>query len=185
MTPSPCSPTSTAGYLSPETAREIYFVVYDEENLAVDAEATTAARDAERAARKARGVPYAEFVASWVTAEPPSHLPYYGSWGDDSSVIHATAWTTHGPLRVAGPMSELPPIFLPDPNVLALAAQQARIAELEARLHERGARQWLTCWRPWTSRHRAAPSPRGSTRWPTAGRSCCPAGPCRGTRRER
>ena len=38
-----------AGYLSPETAREIYFVVYDEGNLAVDAEATTAARDAERA----------------------------------------------------------------------------------------------------------------------------------------
>ena len=125
-----------AGYLSAETAREIYFVVYDEGNLAVDAEATTAARDAERAARKARGVPYAEFVASWVTAEPPAHLPYYGSWGDDNSVIHATAWTTHGPLRVAGPMSELPQIFLPDPNVLALAAQQARIAELEARLHE-------------------------------------------------
>jgi acetone carboxylase, alpha subunit len=125
-----------AGYLSPETAREIYFVVYDEGNPTVDAEATTAARDAERAARKTRGVPYAEFVASWVTAEPPSHLPHYGSWGDDNSVIHATAWTTHGPLRVAGPMSELPQIFLPDPNVLALAAQQARIAELEARLHE-------------------------------------------------
>ena len=53
-----------AGYLSPETAREIYFVVYDEGNLSVDAEATTAARDAERAARKARGVPYADFVAS-------------------------------------------------------------------------------------------------------------------------
>ncbi len=51
-------------------------------------------------------------------------------------MIHATAWTTHGPLRVAGPMSDLPQIFLPDPNVLALAAQQARIAELEARLHE-------------------------------------------------
>jgi hypothetical protein len=125
-----------AGYLSPGTARDIYFVEYDEENLAVDAEATTAAREAERAARKARGVPYADFVASWVTAEPPAHLPYYGSWGDDNSVIHATAWTTHGPLRVAGPMSELPQIFLPDPNVLALAGQQARIAGLEARLRE-------------------------------------------------
>ena len=125
-----------AGYLSPATARDIYFVEYDEGNLAVDAEATAAARDAERAARKARGVPYADFVASWVTAEPPAHLPYYGSWGDDNSVIHATAWTTHGPLRVAGPMSELPQIFLPDPNVLALAGQQAKIAELEARLRE-------------------------------------------------
>jgi len=125
-----------AGYLSPETARDIYLVEYDEGNLAVDAEATAAARDAERAARKARGVPYADFVASWVTEEPPAHLPYYGSWGDDNSVIHATAWTTHGPLRVAGPMSELPQIFLPDPNVLVLAGQQAKIAELEARLRE-------------------------------------------------
>ena len=39
-------------------------------------------------------------------------------------------------MRVAGPMSELPQIFLPDPNVLALAVQQARIADLEARLQE-------------------------------------------------
>jgi hypothetical protein len=33
-------------------------------------------------------------------------------------------------------MDQLPQIFLPDPNVLALAAQQARIADLEARLQE-------------------------------------------------
>ena len=33
-------------------------------------------------------------------------------------------------------MNQLPQIFLPDPNVIALAAQQARIAELETRLHE-------------------------------------------------
>jgi len=37
-------------------------------------------------------------------------------------------------VRVAGPMSEVPPIHLPDPNVVALAAQQARIADLEARV---------------------------------------------------
>jgi acetone carboxylase, alpha subunit len=125
-----------AGYLSHATAREIYFVSYDEQSLAVDTEATQSAREAERAARKARGVPYDEFVGSWVTAEPPGTLPYYGSWGDDNSVIHATAWTTHGPVRVAGPMNQLPQIFLPDPNVLALAGQQARIVELEARLHQ-------------------------------------------------
>ena len=92
-----------AGYLSPETARDIYFVVFDEENLAVDVAATEQARAAERDARKARGVPYAEFVENWVTAEPPAHLPYYGSWGPDNTVVHATAWTTHGPARVAGP----------------------------------------------------------------------------------
>ena len=123
-----------AGYLSHEVARAIYLVVYDEQNLAVDTEATAAARDAERAARRRRGRPYAEFVADWVTAEPPPHLPYYGSWGEDNRTIHATAWTTHGPVRVAAPMSELPPIMLPDPNVVALAGQQARIAELEAQL---------------------------------------------------
>ena len=125
-----------AGYLSGATAREIYFVVYDPDTLAVDAEATRAARDAERQARLGRGRPYQEFVSQWATEEPPAHLPYYGSWGDDNSVIHATAWATSGPVRVAAPMDQLPQIFLPDPNVLALAAQQARIAELEARLRE-------------------------------------------------
>jgi hypothetical protein len=33
-------------------------------------------------------------------------------------------------------VSQLPQIFLPDPNVLALAAQQAQIAGLEARVRE-------------------------------------------------
>ncbi len=125
-----------AGYLSGETAREIYFVVYDPDTLAVDVSATIAARAAERQARIQRGRPYREFVTEWVTAEPPAHLPYYGSWGDDSSIVHATAWTMAGPVRVAGPMSELPQIFLPDPNVIAIAVQQARIADLEARLRE-------------------------------------------------
>jgi acetone carboxylase, alpha subunit len=121
-----------AGYLSPETARNIYLVVFDEENLAVDVAATEQARAAERDARKARGVPYAEFVENWVTDEPPAHLPYYGSWGPDNTIVHATAWTTHGPARVAGPIAELPQIFLPDPNLLTILGLKARIAELEA-----------------------------------------------------
>ena len=125
-----------AGYLSSEAAREIYFVVHDPATLAVDTAGTEAARAAERQARLRRGRPYAEFVKLWVTPEPPAHLPYYGSWGDDNSIIHATAWTTHGPVRVAAPANELPQIFLPDPNVVALAVQQARIAELETRVSE-------------------------------------------------
>jgi|SoiMethySBSTD1v2_1073268.scaffolds.fasta_scaffold39429_4 N-methylhydantoinase B/oxoprolinase/acetone carboxylase alpha subunit len=120
-----------ADYISPATARDIYFVAFDSETLAVDAEATDAARAAEREARKLRGVPYAEFVARWNTPEPPEHLPYYGSWGDDNAVIHATAWSTQGPARVKGPMAEIPPIYLPDPKDLAIAALQARVAELE------------------------------------------------------
>jgi len=125
-----------AGYLTSEAAREIYFVVHDPATLAVDTAGTEAARAAERQARLRRGRPYGEFVKLWVTPEPPAHLPYYGSWGDDSSIIHATAWTTHGPVRVATPASQLPQIFLPDPNVIALATQQARIAELQTRVNE-------------------------------------------------
>jgi hypothetical protein len=37
---------------------------------------------------------------------------------------------------VAAPVNQLPQIFLPDPNVVALAVQQARIAELETRVSE-------------------------------------------------
>jgi acetone carboxylase, alpha subunit len=125
-----------ADYISDRTAREIYFVVYDEETLGVDVEATQAAREAERTARRRRGIPYAEFVRKWVTAEPPEHLPYYGSWGDDNAVIYATAWSTQGPTRVSGTMGELPPIYLPDPKDVALAAQEAKIAELEGRVTE-------------------------------------------------
>lgn len=120
-----------AGYLSPATARDIYFVVYDPDTLAVDVQATTAARDAEREARKQRGRPYAEFVADWVTPEPPAGIPYYGSWGDDAGTIWATAWGVSGPVRVSGPMEQLPPILLPDPNLVQVIALQARVAELE------------------------------------------------------
>jgi len=125
-----------AGYLSSEAAREIYFVIHDPATLAVDTTGTEAARAAERQARLRRGTPYTEFVEAWATPEPPAHLPYYGSWGEYNSIIHATAWATHGPVRVAAPADQLPQIFLPDPNVVALAAQQARIAELETRLSE-------------------------------------------------
>ena len=69
-----------AGYLSGETAREIYFVVYDPDTLAVDAAATQAARDAERQARLAARRPYREFVSEWVTraARAPAVLRLVG-----------------------------------------------------------------------------------------------------------
>ena len=60
-------------------AKEIYFVVYDEEQLVVDVEATKAARDAERKRRIARSKPYDEFVKTWTKPAPPDYLPYYGS----------------------------------------------------------------------------------------------------------
>jgi hypothetical protein len=74
-----------AGYTSPAVARETYFVAYDEESGAVDAAGTARARDDERAARLCRGQPYDEFVVGWVTPEPPSAIPFYGSWDDNEA----------------------------------------------------------------------------------------------------
>ena len=121
-------------YISPGVAQDIYCVVYDDQTLAVDRAATEAKRTAERENRKRRGIPYDEFVAQWVTPEPPAELPYYGSWGDDPTTIFATAWTTSGPVRVSGPQAELPPIMLPDPKDIELAKAQQRIEQLEAAL---------------------------------------------------
>ena len=73
-----------------------------------------------------------------MTPEPPAAVPYYGSWGDDVSTIWATAWGVRGPVRVCGPMEQLPPILLPDPNLLQVVALQARVAELEQSRDETG-----------------------------------------------
>src|SRR5690606_35998097 len=72
--------------ISPDTAREIFHVVFDPQTLMLDEAATQAARDAERKARLARGVPYDEFVQSWTTAEPPAHLPFMGCWDDPAEI---------------------------------------------------------------------------------------------------
>lgn len=66
--------------ISPEVARTVYRLVWDEERLEVDVEATETARAAERKARLARGKPYAEFVAEWRADAPPEHLGFLGSW---------------------------------------------------------------------------------------------------------
>lgn len=111
--------------LSPALARELYFVVFDEQSLIVDPQATAAARDAERAARKARGRPYAEFVADWCTAEPPQDLPYYGSW-DDPTVI----WAGQGASRRQVRAEALAGIMMPNPKDLRIAELEAEVAAL-------------------------------------------------------
>lgn len=121
-----------AGFISHSTAHEIYRVEYDEGTLAVDEAATGAARDAERAARLQRGRPYEEFVADWVTPEPPPQIPYYGCWGEDTSMIWATVWSAKGPVRLAAPMAQLPPVMLPDPKDIAILTLQAQLAAAQA-----------------------------------------------------
>jgi len=113
--------------ISHESAAEIHYIAYDRETLTVDAVGTDRARARERAARKARGTPYAQFVANWVTPEPPAALPYYGSWGD-SAILYAGKGVT----RVTMQPGAITQITLPDPK-------DVRIAELEAKLAARGA----------------------------------------------
>ena len=108
--------------ISNDTARDIYKVVFDADTQVVDEAATQRLRADERAARKARGVPYDDFVKTWVTAEPPSHLPYMGCWDNAEDVYGINAGQ-----RVKMPGTALQSQFMLNPKDL-------RIAELEAEL---------------------------------------------------
>ncbi|MBI4518860.1 MAG: hydantoinase B/oxoprolinase family protein [Deltaproteobacteria bacterium] len=114
--------------ISHESARAIYCVVYDQETLVVDEDATCAARAAERMARRRRGQPYAEFVKQWATAEPPMEIPYYGSW-DDDTVVYAG----QGALRQRMPAGNITEVFMPDPKDLRIAELEAQLGELQSR----------------------------------------------------
>jgi acetone carboxylase alpha subunit len=109
-------------FISDETARDIYKVVFDAATEVVDEEATARLRAEERAARKARGVPFDEFVKTWVTPEPPAHLPYMGCWDDPSEVYGIYAGQR---VKMQGP--DLTSQFMLNPK-------DVRIAELEAEL---------------------------------------------------
>ena len=111
--------------ISEETARDIYHVVFDPNLMVVDEAATEAARLAEREARKARGVPFDEFVEQWTTAVPPENLPWYGAWGD-RDVIYAGGRDVHTRADA------IVPVFMPDPRDVQIAALEARLAAVEA-----------------------------------------------------
>lgn len=114
--------------ISDERAINLFKVVYDKVTRLVDVEATRAARDAERNARKARGKPFKEFVEEWNKPEPPAQIPYFGSWGDNE-VIYAGM----GASRITMTSDDMKPVFMPDPRDLKMARLEARIAELEGR----------------------------------------------------
>jgi acetone carboxylase alpha subunit len=75
--------------ITPDWAKKIYHVAFDEETLIVDIEATKKLRDDYREQRKKQGVPYAEFVKKHVKSEPPKDIPFYGSWNSDMSFVYA------------------------------------------------------------------------------------------------
>jgi hypothetical protein len=110
--------------ISHRTARELYFVAYDERTLSVDVEKTAEIRNAERESRKRRGRPFEEFVKDWVTAEPPPGLPYYGPWGDRETIYLGSPANKVARGTYTG-------IMMTDPR-------DVRIAELEQKLRDMG-----------------------------------------------
>ena len=125
--------------ISHETARDIFKVEFNPITLLVDEAATKAARDAERRSRLARGKPFDDFVAEFVTPEPPEHLPYYGSW-DDPKVIYGTS----SGKRIKMPADDIQSMFMPNPKDVKISALEKQVAELQTRLADceggRGAR---------------------------------------------
>ncbi len=115
------------GLISPETAKNVYHVIYDPELLTVDQAATEEERANERAARIARGVPFDEFVSNWTTNEPPAHLPWYGSWTDRDVIFS-------GSPEVFTTADAIVPVMMPDPRDVKIAALEAKVHALQADL---------------------------------------------------
>jgi len=116
--------------ISHETAREMYRIVYNPDTFLLDRDATEKARVAERLARKKRGVPFKDFVKKWTTEEPPVDLPFYGSWGKDSSVIFAGPYG--GVPRRTMSADAIEAIYMPNPRDVKIAELEQRIQELES-----------------------------------------------------
>ncbi len=118
--------------ITDKVASEIYAVVYQPDTFVVDKDKTVALRNQRRQDRLKRGKPYKEFVAEFVTSEPPKDLWYFGSWGDDTpEQLVATHWSKFDAERVTGRVSELPLIMIPDRRVLKIAELTKRVHELE------------------------------------------------------
>jgi N-methylhydantoinase B/oxoprolinase/acetone carboxylase alpha subunit len=119
--------------ISHASAREIYQVVYDERTLVVDESATAKRRAAYRSERIRRGRPFDEFCRDWTTAEPPDHIPYFGSW-DDPKVIHARAMGA----KITMPADAIQGVFMPHPKDVRIAELEAEVAALKSREQKNG-----------------------------------------------
>ncbi|MDB6087895.1 MAG: acetone carboxylase subunit alpha [Gammaproteobacteria bacterium] len=112
--------------MSHEIARNIYKVVYDEETLIVDEEATRKCREDYRRERTRRGRPFNEFCQDWVRTEPPAGLPYIGSWSDPA-IIYAMS----GGQRVTMKADQLHGVFMPNPKDVRIAELELQLAQLQ------------------------------------------------------
>ncbi len=113
--------------MSPAVARSVYHVVFDETTLTLDRAATDTARAAERKARIARGRPFDEFVAQWVTPEPPEHIPYFGSWDDPAEIYAGIPGA-----RIKTSAAQQTGVMMPNPKDVKIAALEAELTALKA-----------------------------------------------------
>ena len=109
------------GPITPDWAKKLYKVEFNEETLALDMEATEKLRADYRETRKKQGLPYAEFVKKHVKDTPPADIPFYGSWNGDNEVVYAGNPNDKRDARNPGP------IYVTHPK-------DVRINELEAEL---------------------------------------------------
>jgi len=121
--------------MSHENARDIYQVVYDEKTLVVDEAATRQRREDYRRQRLERSKPFDQFCREWVTAEPPTQIPYFGSW-DNPREIYAT---TMGQ-RVKMPSDQLQGAFMLNPKDVRIAELEGRLEQMQAQLDDRRAK---------------------------------------------
>lgn len=123
--------------ISEQVARDIYRISWNPETFVVDVEQTEQLRADERRARIKRSKPYAEFVKEFVTEEPPTDVPYFGSWGQENNEhLFATVWDHHGATQVQGSLEEIPIIFMPNRHVVKINNLESRIRELEEKYNE-------------------------------------------------
>jgi acetone carboxylase, alpha subunit len=117
--------------ISHDTAREIFHVVFDPQTLMLDEAATQQARDDERKARLARGVPYDEFVQTWTTPEPPAHLPFMGCW-DNPTEVYGVMMGQRVKMEGAALQSQ----FMLNPKDVQIAGLQAQLKAVQTELEQ-------------------------------------------------
>lgn len=71
------------GQISSWVAEHVYGIVFDPDTLVLDLNKSKSRREAMRAERCLKSLPYRQFLESWLKLKPPDEiLKYYGTWPD-------------------------------------------------------------------------------------------------------
>lgn len=117
--------------ISSKVAKEVYGVICNDENYAVDEEETINYRNGIRADRLAKAKPYHEFCEEWSTTRPELPVPYFGSW-DNKEEIYV------GVNDMPSPASALTPVIMDNPELAKINKLEQENADLRAQLEARG-----------------------------------------------